>query len=181
MKQIADWALGMAVALGASHAEARIVDERARSLGTRNGRVAVASDGESLGLGVRVLTDGGWGFAATQELTRKGVECCAGLAVEIARASARVRREPVRLVDEPAAVAEWSSPCQIDPFAVSVEENFELLRKIERRDSGGGRDAGGDQHDLPALRAMVLQLGGRGDPPDARYHGRGVFGACLRG
>ena len=131
MKQIADWALGMAVALGASHAEARIVDERTRSLGTRNGRVAVASDGESLGLGVRVLANGGWGFAATQELTRKGVECCAALAVEIAKASARVQREPVRLVDEPPAVAKWSSPCQIDPFTVPIEENFELLRKID--------------------------------------------------
>jgi TldD protein len=131
MKQIADWALEMAVAQGASHAEARIVDERVRSLGTRNGRVAIASEGESLGLGVRVLADGGWGFAATQELTRVGVERCARLAVEIARASARVQRQPVRLVDEPAAVAEWSSPCRIDPFAVAIEENFELLRRID--------------------------------------------------
>jgi len=131
MKQIADWALGMAAARGASHAEARIVDERGRSLGTRNGRVAVASEGESLGLGVRVLADGGWGFAATQEMTRAAVERCAALAVEIARASARVQREPVRLVDEPAAVAEWSSPCKIDPFAVPIEENFELLRRID--------------------------------------------------
>jgi TldD protein len=131
MKQIADWALGMAVAQGASHAEARIVDERTRSLGTRNGRVAVASEGESLGIGVRVLANGGWGFAATQELTRRGVERCAALAVEIAKASARVQREPVRLVDEPPAVAKWSSPCQIDPFTVPMEENFELLRKID--------------------------------------------------
>ena len=131
MKEIADWALGMAVGRGASHAEARIVHERGRSLGTRNGRVAAASEGESLGLGVRVLAEGGWGFAATQELTQAGVERCAALAVEIARASARVRREPVLLVAEPAAVAEWSWPCAIDPFAVPVEENFELLRKID--------------------------------------------------
>ena len=131
MKQIADWALGMAAARGASHAEARIVNERGRSLGTRNGRVAVASEGESLGLGIRVLANGGWGFAATQELTQAGVERCAALAVEIAKASARVQRQPVQLLPEPAAVAEWSSPCKIDPFAVSIEENFELLRKID--------------------------------------------------
>jgi TldD protein len=74
MKQIADWALGMAVGRGASHAEARIVNERVRSLGTRNGRVAVASESESLGLGVRVLAEGGWGFAATQEMTQAGVD-----------------------------------------------------------------------------------------------------------
>jgi len=131
MKQVADWALGMAAARGASHAEARIVSERARSLGTRDGRVAMASDDESLGLGMRVLANGGWGFAATQELTRAGVERCAALAVEIAKASARVQSEPVRLVDEPAAVATWNSPCLIDPFAVPIGESLELLRKID--------------------------------------------------
>ena len=133
MKQIGDWALAMAVARGADHAEARIVHERGRALGTRNGRVAVAAEGESLGLGVRVLCNGGWGFAATQELTREGVERCAALAVEIARASAQVQQQPVRLVPEPPAVAEWSSPCLIDPFTVSIEQNLELLRKLDTK------------------------------------------------
>jgi TldD protein len=131
MKQIGDWALAVAMAGGASHAEARIVHERGRALGTRNGRVAVASEGESLGLGVRVLCQGGWGFAATQQLTREGVERCAALAVEIAKASARVQREPVHLLPEPPAVADWSSPCKIDPFTIPIEENFDLLRKID--------------------------------------------------
>lgn len=133
MKQIGDCALAMAVACGASHAEARIVHERGRALGTRNGRVAVAAEGESLGLGVRVLCNGGWGFAATQELTLEGVERCAALAVEIAKASAQVQQEPVRLVPEPAVVAEWSSPCRIDPFTVSIEQNLELLRKLDTK------------------------------------------------
>jgi len=131
MKQIADWALGIASASGASLAEARIVHERERALGTRNGRVSLASDEESLGLGVRVLCDGGWGFSATQELTREGVERCASLAVEIAKASARVRHQPVHLVEEPPAVVEWSSPYAIDPFSVPLEENFDLLRRID--------------------------------------------------
>ncbi len=133
MKQIGDCALAMALACGANHAEARIVHERGRALGTRNGRVAVAAEGESLGLGVRVLCNGGWGFAATQELTLEGVERCASLAVEIAKASALVQQQPVRLVPEPAAVAEWSSPCRIDPFTVSIEQNLELLRKLDTK------------------------------------------------
>jgi TldD protein len=133
MKQIADWALGMAMARGASHAEARIVSERGRALGTRNGRVATASEGESLGLGVRVLAEGGWGFAATQDLTREAVERCAALAVEIAKASARVQVEPVRLAAEPAARAEWSSECRIDPFAIPMEEQLALLRRIDEK------------------------------------------------
>ena len=157
MKQIADWALGMAVALGASHAEARIVNEHTRSLGTRNGRVAVASEGESLGIGVRVLADGGWGFAATQELTRMGVERCAALAVEIAKASARVQREPVRLVDEAGGGGgvEFTLP---DRSFYGADGGKLRTAAQDRRDldGGGGRDPGGDQHDFPSLRAVVL-------------------------
>ncbi|MDR3762986.1 MAG: TldD/PmbA family protein [Acidobacteriota bacterium] len=131
MKQVAEWALEAAVAAGASHGEARVVHERQRGLGTRNGRVSSAADSESLGVGIRVLCRGGWGFAATQRLSREGVEECARLAVEIARASARVQPHPVELLPEPPVVAEWSSPCQIDPFTVPVEECLDLLRRVD--------------------------------------------------
>src|ERR1035438_1078409 len=91
MKDIASWALETAKLRGASHAEARIVDERGRSLATKNGRIAGASDSESMGIGIRVIANGGFGFAATDDLSREGVEGCAAKAVEIARASSSVK------------------------------------------------------------------------------------------
>ncbi len=62
MKEIASWALETAKLHGASLAEARIVDERHRSLATRNGKIGSASDAESLGIGIRVIADGAFGF-----------------------------------------------------------------------------------------------------------------------
>ena len=70
MKEIASWALNVASLRGASYADVRIVDERARSLATKNGKVGSAADGESLGTGVRVIADGAWGFASTDDLKR---------------------------------------------------------------------------------------------------------------
>ena len=70
MKDIADWALNVATQRGATYADARIVDERSRALATKNGKVGSASDSESLGIGVRVIADGAWGFAASEDLTR---------------------------------------------------------------------------------------------------------------
>ncbi len=131
MQEICKWAVEAAVAAGASYAEGRLVDERQRALGTHNGRVGTAEDYESRGIGIRVLAQGAWGFAATQELTREAVQRCARQAVSMARASATVREQEVRLVSEPAAVAEWSSPCRIDPFSVPIEQSLELLRKID--------------------------------------------------
>ena len=116
---------------GVTYADARAVSIRNRSLTTKNGRVGHASESESLGIGVRVIADGAWGFAASADLSRAAVEAAAARAVEIARASARVKKEDVRLAPEPAAVAEWTTPYKIDPFTMSVEQNLDLLLKVD--------------------------------------------------
>jgi TldD protein len=131
MKDVASWALNIASLRGATYADARIVDDRSRALSTKNGKVGGASVSESLGIGVRVLADGAWGFAASDDLGRVAVETAAGKAVEIARASARVKQQDVRMAPEKPAVAEWTSAFKIDPFTTSVEQNIDLLLKID--------------------------------------------------
>ena len=132
MKQIADWALNTATQRGATYCDLRVVDERHRLLATKNGAVGHASESESLGVGIRVIVNGSWGFAATEELTRDGVEAAAAQAVEIARASAGVKEHDVRLAPEKAAVVEWSSPCRIDPFSTSIAQNIDLLLRVDK-------------------------------------------------
>lgn len=116
---------------GASYADVRVVAQRNRALSTKNGKLGNASDTESVGMNVRVIVEGAWGFAASSELGRGAVEKTAAEAVAIARASARVKRADVQIVPEKAAVAEWSTPFKIDPFSVSVEQNIDLLLAID--------------------------------------------------
>ena len=131
MKHIANLALNACSTRGASYADVRVIVHRSRALTTKNGKVGSASDSESVGMNVRVIADGAWGFAASSELGRGAVEATAAAAVEIARASARVKKADVQLATEKPAVAEWSTPYQIDPFMVSVEQNIELLLKVD--------------------------------------------------
>src|SRR5580765_9007928 len=131
MQFAANWALNAATTKGATYADVRIVAQRSRALTTKNGKVGSASDAESVGMSVRVISDGAWGFAASAELGRGAVEATAARAVEIARASARVKRENVRLAPEKPAVAEWSTPYKVDPFSISVEQNIELLLRVD--------------------------------------------------
>jgi len=131
MKHVSRWALDSATSRAASYADVRVIAQRNRALTTKNGKVGNASDAESVGMNVRVIADGAWGFAASAELGRGAVEATAARAVEVARASARVKREDVRLAREKPAVAEWSTPYKIDPFTTSVEQNIELLLRID--------------------------------------------------
>ncbi len=131
MKTAAHLALDAASVRGVTYADARVVSIRNRSLTTKNGRMGHASESESLGIGVRVIAEGAWGFAASADLSHGAVEAAAARAVEIAKASARVKREDVRLAPEPAAVAEWTTPYKVDPFTTSVEQNLDLLLKVD--------------------------------------------------
>src|SRR6202521_2872270 len=131
MKDVASWALNTAAIRGASYADARIGDDRSRALSTKNGKVGSASDAESFGIGVRVIANGAWGYAASDDLSRTAVEATAARAVDIAKASAKVKQHDIQLAPEKAVTAEWATPVQIDPFATSVEQNIELLLKID--------------------------------------------------
>src|SRR6202041_782246 len=131
MKATAKLALDAAGARGVTYADARAVAIRNRSLTTKNGRVGHASESESLGIGVRVIADGAWGFAASADLSPASVAVAAACALDIARASARVKRESVQLAPEPAAVAEWTTPYKVDPFTTSVEQNIDLLLRAD--------------------------------------------------
>src|SRR3954465_455427 len=131
MKDLASWALDTATQRGAAYADVRVVDERGRALATKNGKIGNASDSRSQGFNVRVLVDGGWGFASSADLGRKAVEGTAAEAVAIAKASAKVKQNDVQLVPEKAVTAEWTTPHKIDPFSISIEQNLALLQKID--------------------------------------------------
>jgi TldD protein len=131
MKEIGAWALNVCNARGVQFADLRIVDERQRGLATKNGKIAHAADSNSMGIGIRVLANGAWGFAATEDLTRAGVETTAQQAVEIARASAQVKEHDVTLAPVKPHVDDWASAYKIDPFSISVEEILDLLMKVD--------------------------------------------------
>ncbi len=132
MKEFATWALDTAVARGATYAEVRVMDTRQRYLSTKNGQPSQVRDSQSLGLGVRVIADGSWGFASTDTLTRHDVDRTASLAVEIARASALAKKHAVHLVPEEKILDNWVAPCKIDPFSIPVSTCLELLLKIDK-------------------------------------------------
>ncbi|HEY9732279.1 MAG TPA: TldD/PmbA family protein [Drouetiella sp.] len=133
MLEPAQQAVDTATASGASYADARVIEKVSQNIQTKGMNVSALNLGNSYGLGIRVLCDGGWGFAATQDLTRDGIDRAARKAVEVARASARCMEKPIQLAPEPAHKATWKSPCQIDPFTISVEDKLSVLLKAAEK------------------------------------------------
>jgi TldD protein len=127
MWELAAHSLDIARLRGASYADVRVMHLRQRDLTTKNGEVGTLAQSESIGLGIRVLGNGAWGFASTDQLTRDGVAACAARAVAIAKASALAKRGEVTLAPEQAFVDSWVSPCRKDAFEIPLETQLALL------------------------------------------------------
>jgi TldD protein len=132
MEELASLAIETARRRGASYADVRVMDIRHREISTKNGEVGTLAESESLGIGIRVLASGAWGFASTDRLTREGVQACGAEAVAIARASALAKRGNVRLAPEHAHVDTWQNPFLKDPFRVSVERQIQVLLAADK-------------------------------------------------
>lgn len=132
MRELAERALDAATRNGVTYADVRVEDAKERHVTTKSGRPGTVATYDTVGVGIRVLSDGRWGFAATDELSPKGLERAANLAIEIARSGASAKRREIILAPEEAYVSDWTSPCQIDPFSVSLEQNLQLLIGIDK-------------------------------------------------
>jgi TldD protein len=132
MQDWANWGIEAALARGATYADARVMDIRHRDLSTKNGEVGTLAESESLGIGIRVVANGAWGFSSTDRLTREGLQACGAQAVGIAKSSALAKRHDVVLAPEQAYVDTWQNPFVKDPFQVPVERQIAVLLEADR-------------------------------------------------
>jgi len=127
-KRLADVALNAATKVGASYADVRIGRYLNQYVFTREEKVQNIVNTESYGVGVRVIANGTWGFASTNEVTEAAIAKAAQQAVAIAKANAVLQDEPVNLVPvAPAGEVTWKTPIKKNAFEAPVAEKVDLL------------------------------------------------------
>src|SRR5215207_4277578 len=128
LRRLADAALTRARELGAQHADLRVERIRDQSMSLRDARLDGTSDREDVGLAVRVVHDGTWGFASDVALTPEAAVRIAERAVEVAKVSRPLSTERVVLAPEPShGDVTWASPYEVDPFTVPDGDKVSLL------------------------------------------------------
>ena len=132
MEDLTKLAVEAAREAGAAYADARYVRTREERTSTRSGKVEALAATESRGIGVRVLADGAWGFAATSDLSRSAIIGTARLAVRIGRASATTKKAEVTLAECDPVVDSVIADVKDDPFETPLEERISLLLDCDR-------------------------------------------------
>ena len=100
LRGLAGAALGRAEELGATHADFRLERIRTGHVSLRDARLESRADREDIGLCVRVVHDGTWGFASGITRTADGAAALAEQAVATAKVSRSLRSAPVELAPE---------------------------------------------------------------------------------
>ncbi|WP_036172146.1 TldD/PmbA family protein [Massilia sp. 9096] len=138
-KAIADTALNAATKAGASYCDVRIGRYLNQYINTRDLAVQGVTNTESSGVGVRVIANGAYGFAATNQMTPDAVANAARQAVAIAKANARLQDRPLELAPvKGVGEVAWATPMKKDWRTVAVKDKAEMLIAANK----AGLDAG---------------------------------------
>jgi TldD protein len=130
-KALADVVLNAARGKGATYADVRIGRYLNQFVITREDKVQNIVNTESFGVGIRVIADGTWGFAATDVVTKDSVAMAAEQAVAIAKSNAKLQKEPVVLAPTPAlGEVSWKTSIEKNAFEVPISEKVELLMAV---------------------------------------------------
>ena len=152
--QLADAALTAAKAAGAGYADLRIHRITTEIVQVRDGELETAVINREVGLAVRVIVDGTWGFASHAELDPAVAADTARRAVQVARTLAPLNAERIELAAEPVySDVSWVSDYRIDPFAVAAADKIAVLQEYSGRLLG----ADGVDHVSATLHAAKEQ------------------------
>jgi TldD protein len=152
--ELADAALSTAVAAGASYADLRIHAITTDHVQLRDGELEAAVVNREIGLAVRVIVDGTWGFASHAELGSAAAAETARRAVHVAATLKPLNAEPIELAPEPVySDVSWVSDYRIDPFAVPASDKIAVLGEY----SGRLMAADGVDHVSAGLHAVKEQ------------------------
>ncbi len=133
MKDLCLHAVQMAAQLRAVYADARFVEIRNQGIATEDDRVSHVSDAVTMGIGIRVIADGAWGFAATSKLEKGAVEDTVRQAVRVARACALAKApDGIHWAEEEPHQGVFKTPIRKDPFTVPLEDKIGLLLSISK-------------------------------------------------
>ncbi|MBA4285401.1 MAG: TldD protein [Xanthomonadaceae bacterium] len=140
-KTLADVALNAATKAGATYADARIGRYLRQFVITRETRVENVVNTESTGIGIRVIVNGTWGFAATSDLSPDAVAKAAQQAAAIAKANSKFQTTPVQLAPaQGVGEVSWATPIKKNAMQVPVKDKVELLLAVNNAALKAGAD-----------------------------------------
>ena len=130
-KNLVALAFNMAKLKGASYVDVRLIRKQDEYIAMKNGRVEALKRDDDSGIGIRVIVNGSWGFAATAKLNKNDIVNTAALAVKVAKASSTLKAKDILLDMREKVVGNYQTKIIKDPFEISLDQKIALLLQAD--------------------------------------------------
>jgi len=112
------------------YADCRYVRAEHEAIRVTDNNVDTLTMDVDVGVGVRVLSDGAWGFAGVASTKESEIKKAANRALQTARASATAKKEDVKLAEQEVFRDHYKSGYEKDPFEIPLDEKIGLLLEV---------------------------------------------------
>lgn len=122
--------LSYAESQGASYSEFRSMELNNQSITLKNLSVERVLDSNSDGCNIRLIFDESWGFCATNSFRLDDLKRCVEDAINMAKLTKILNKDPVHIADEPSYNDNFVSEFEVNPFEVPLTEKIDRLKHI---------------------------------------------------
>ncbi len=109
------------------YGDIRVVETEIETITLKNGIIEAIVHDTDLGFGVRVLKNSAWGFSSANQLNRRLGNKVIKEALDIARASARIKGDGVALTPLKPQKGTYRTDVKVDPMKVPLNQKLDLL------------------------------------------------------
>jgi len=133
---LVDYALSLAAGKAVEYAEVRAHSEKSEDLSMKNGALDAYVSAVDSGFCVRILADGGIGFASTNKWTRKEAEGVVDLALRLAKTANR--KDKINFAKEKAVKASWKVEEKTRLEDVQAETRIDAFTELDKEVTSQG-------------------------------------------
>jgi TldD protein len=121
-----------AVPKGVSHADIRLMEWEKEEILIKNGKVENVTKVLDSGIGVRCVSHGAWGFAATSDGSKDAIRTAVHCAADVAKASSLTKIKDVEISEKEVATGIHTVEVAKDPLKISADEKINYLLQCDK-------------------------------------------------
>lgn len=130
-QELVDFVVDYGKGHGAKYTEARYIDATDESFVVRNGMFISVQEKQKIGMGIRVLVDGGMAFGSTDKMEKEPVQNLIDSLIKMAKAAKR--KKPITLSEERMEKTTWKTPVKRAFKDVPISEKRQFLIDLDKR------------------------------------------------
>jgi len=113
------------------YGDVRLVIEESEIINYKNGKIENVSRTFDIGIGIRVMFKGFWGFSSTNDLSTDSIYKTIKKAVNIAKSS-YIPNKGLKLTEEDIYTDEFFTKIEIDPFSIPIDEKIKIMENVDK-------------------------------------------------